>query len=328
MANKKEHLGKGLGALLGFNDDYDGLLDEKAPKAAMSSAASAGKGGNPVQGVDAGIISIPVGQIDNNVNQPRKNFDENSIRELADSIREHGVIQPILVVAVGSRYMIVAGERRWRACKLAGLKEIPAVVKTFTNRQVAEIAIIENLQRDDLNDMELSRGIKRLMEEYNLTQEKVAERIGKTRSTVANMLRLNSLPAEVQKLLEQGKLSYGHAIRLLGVADVHKLTEYAKEAAVGELSVRALGDLIDGGRKMFNAGRSPNGNCLTINNFRYKQSPEVRDQEILLTRAIGTKVEITGDGKSGRVTLAYYSADELTRITNLLFNGVKNSKKV
>ena len=323
MANKKEHLGKGLGALLGFADDYDGLLDESAPKAAARTS-STGKSGNSALNGGADIVLLPVGQIDNNVNQPRKNFEENSIRELADSIREHGVLQPILVVAVGSRYMIVAGERRWRACKLVGLKEIPAVVKTFTNRQIAEISIIENLQRDDLNDMELARGIKHLMDEYSLTQEKVAERIGKTRSTVANMLRLNTLPAEVQKLIEQKKLSYGHAIRLLGVTDTNKLVEYAKEAAANELSVRALGGLIDSGKKLFNVKHS---GTVIAGRFQPVKSMEIRDQELLLTRAIGTKVEITGGGKNGRVTLAYYSADELTRITNLLFNGVKNSKK-
>jgi ParB family chromosome partitioning protein len=323
MGNKKEHLGRGLGALFGFGDDYDGLLDGEGVKPVVAEETPQ-KGGKSEQGANAGVISIAISQIDNNINQPRKNFDESTIRELADSIREHGVIQPILVVAVGNRYMIVAGERRWRASRLAGLKEIPAIVKSLTTKQIAEIAIIENLQRDDLNDMELSRGIKRLMDEYNLTQEKVAERIGKTRSTVANLLRLLTLPNEVQKYVEQKKLSYGHAIRLLGVADTHKLTEYAKTAVAEELSVRALGELIDGNKKMFNDKQfnsTPRG---TVFN---PKSPQIKDQEVMLTRAIGTKVEILGNTKNGKVSLSYYSADELVRITNLLFNVAKSAKK-
>jgi ParB family chromosome partitioning protein len=322
MANKKEHLGKGLGALFGFDSDYGELLDGQTT-ATDTGGQNAVKGDKAPQNTNAGVISIPVSQIDNNINQPRKHFDESTIKELADSIREHGVIQPILLVAVGNRYMIVAGERRWRAAKIAGLKEIPAVIKSFTNKQIAEIAIIENLQRDDLNDMEVARGIKRLMDEYNLTQEKVAERIGKTRSSVANLLRLISLPKEVQNYVEQKKLSFGHAIRLMGVADGDKLLEYAKQSVAGDLSVRALGELIDGNRKLFNdkqfakAGQTPT-----------KIKPvELKDQELMLTRAVGTKVEISGDRKSGKVMLTYYSADELTRITNLLFSGVKNAKK-
>jgi ParB family chromosome partitioning protein len=321
MANKKEHLGKGLGALFGFDGDYDDLLGGQTAEA-NSGGQNPVKSTKTVQTANTGVISIPVSQIDNNVNQPRKVFDESTIKGLAESICEHGVIQPILVVAVGSRYMIVAGERRWRASKLAGLKEIPAVVKSFTNKQISEISIIENLQRDDLNDMELCRGIKQLMDDYSLTQEKVAERIGKPRSSVANLLRLNSLPKEVQNLIEQKKLSFGHAIRLLGVPDERKLIEYAKSAVANDLSVRALSEEIDGRTKMFNdkqfvkAGQSSPP----------KKSNEIKDQEVMLTRAIGTKVEISGSSRNGKVLLSYYSADELTRITNLLFSGAKNTK--
>ncbi|MDR1917693.1 MAG: ParB/RepB/Spo0J family partition protein [Christensenellaceae bacterium] len=321
MTNKKEHLGKGLGALFGFDDDYGDILGGEMPKAAPAQNPAKDNKNEPK--ANGGVISIPVSQIDNNINQPRKHFDESKIKELADSIREHGVIQPILVVAVGSRYMIVAGERRWRACKVAGVKEIPAVIKNFTNKQIAEIAIIENLQRDDLNDMEVARGIKRLMDEYSLTQEKVAEQIGKTRSTVANLLRLLALPKEVQNYIEQKKLSYGHAIRLLAVENQTKLIEYAKTAVADDLSVRALGELIDGNIKLFNVKQST-----TVGQGVSGIKPvEIREQENLLSRAIGTKVEISGNNKSGKVSVSYYSADEFTRITNLLFNAAKNAKK-
>jgi ParB family chromosome partitioning protein len=325
MASKKEHLGKGLGALFGGDDSFDDLFGG-------SNANGSGVAQNPVKAPgaqitpNAGVTGIPVAQIDNNIDQPRKHFDEAALRELADSIKEHGVIQPIVVVPVGSRYMIVAGERRWRASKIAGLKEIPALIKNFTNRQIAEISIIENLQRDDLNDMEIARGIKKLMDEFSLTQEKVAERIGKTRSTVANLLRLITLPKEVQVMIEDRKLTYGHAIRLLGVEDPKKQIEYARATAANDLSVRGLADLIDGSGKLFNVKQFAKSGQGGIGAPPVK-SLEIREQENLLSRALGTKVEISGSDRSGKVLLSYFSSDELHRIANLLFSAAKNGKK-
>jgi ParB family chromosome partitioning protein len=298
MAEQK--LGKGLGALFG------GLTFDDEGRSVRSNN----------NGGDDGIKMIAVSQIDNNVDQPRKAFDKAAMEELTDSIKAHGVLQPILVTPVGSRYMIVAGERRWRASKLAGLKEIPAVVKLFNVKQIAEIAIVENLQRDDLNDMELALGIKKLMGEHSLTQEKVAERIGKPRSTVANMLRLTTLPEYIQGLIAERKLTYGHAIRLLTVPNDTDKCDYAKTAVVNDLSVRALGDLIDGtnsGGKLFNVKQ-----FVSFKKDKPIKPIEIREEEKALSKAMGTRVKIDGTAQSGKVVLIYYSADELYRITEIL----------
>lgn len=294
---EKRGLGRGLGALLG---DFS-LDDELTP---LDATPTSPKDNNdPESGVETLLVSM----IDNNVNQPRKTFDPVALRELAESIKEYGVIQPILVTPVGNRFMIVAGERRWRAAKMAGLIEIPAVIKKFNHKQIDEIAIIENLQRDDLNDIELALGIKRLMDEHHLTQEKVAERIAKPRSTVANTLRLISLPAPVQDLIATRQLTAGHALRLLSVNDPAKQIKYAERAVADNLSVRALGELIDG---KF-AG-------LPKDAVKPPKAPEIREQEKILSRALGTKVKIDGDLASGKVVIAYHAAEELERIVNYL----------
>ena len=298
MAEKK--LGKGLGALFG-----DIVLDEElTPINEPVEHNSQQK-----EGKDDGVQQIAIAMIDNNLDQPRKVFNQESLRELAESIQTYGVVQPILVTPVGNRFMIVAGERRWRAARMAGLVEIPAIIKKFNPKQVAEIAIIENLQRADLNDIELAIGIKKLMDEHKLTQEKVAERLSKPRSTIANSLRLLSLPNEVQQFISNQQLTAGHAIRLLGVADEQKQLEYARRAVNEGLSVRALGEIIDGKMPVFALGKT-----------KPAKAPEIREQEKILSRAVGTKVKIDGSLERGKVVIAYYAAEELERIVNYLKN--------
>ena len=298
MAGNK--LGKGLGALFGDIALDDELTPISEPKTKKSPAAP-----EPEDGVQ----QIALAMIDNNVDQPRKVFNQEGLRELAESIRQYGVVQPILITPVGNRFMIVAGERRWRAARMAGLVEIPAIIKKFTPGQIAEIAIIENLQRADLNEMELAQGIKKLMDEHKLTQEKVAERLSKPRSTIANTLRLLSLPPEVQQFIANKQLTAGHAIRLLGVADTQKQITYARRAVDENLSVRALGDLIDGkAPKTFDFGPST----------KPAKPAEIREQEKILSRAIGTKVKIDGSLDHGKVVIGYYSAEELQRIVDYL----------
>ncbi len=192
---------------------------------------------------------------------------------------------------------------------MAGLVEIPAVIKKFNPKQVAEIAIIENLQRADLNEIELALGIKKLMDEHKLTQEKVAERLSKPRSTIANSLRLLSLPNEIQQMISNQQLTAGHAIRLLGVADTQKQLDYARRAVSEGLSVRGLGELIDGKMPVFESKKT-----------KPSKAPEIREQEKILSRAIGTKVKIDGDLDRGKVVIAYYSAEELERVVNYLKN--------
>ncbi len=306
MAENK--LGRGLGALFGdiaLDDELTPINEpikqsEKTPNKTVDTMENAPE--NEVQ-------KIALVMIDNNINQPRKVFDQDGLHELAESIRTYGVIQPILITPVGNRFMIVAGERRWRAARMAGLVEIPAIIKKFNQKQIAEIAIIENLQRADLNDMELAQGIKKLMDEHQLTQEKVAERLSKPRSTIANMLRLLNLPAEVQQFITLKQLTLGHAIRLLGVTDEKKQIDYARRVVAENLSVRALGELID--------GKMPN---LASEKVKPVKAPEIREQEKILSRLMGTKVKIDGSLDHGKVVIGYYSAEELERVVNYLKN--------
>ncbi len=299
MAEKK--LGKGLGALFG-NIVFD---DELTPINETPNNE------NVKESTDDGVQQIAVAMIDNNINQPRKVFNQDSLRELAESIKTYGVVQPILVTPVGNRFMIVAGERRWRAARMAGLVEIPAVIKKFNPKQVAEIAIIENLQRADLNEIELALGIKKLMDEHKLTQEKVAERLSKPRSTIANSLRLLSLPGEIQQYISNQQLTAGHAIRLMSIDDEQKQIELARRAVNEGLSVRALGDLIEGKTASFDFGSGK---------VKPSKAPEIREQEKILSRAIGTKVKIDGTLERGKVVIAYYAAEELERVVNYLKN--------
>lgn len=298
MAEKK--LGKGLGALFGdiVLDDELTPINEPVQNNSQQKASE-----------NDGVQEIAIAMIDNNLDQPRKVFNQEALRELAESIKTYGVVQPILVTPVGNRFMIVAGERRWRAARMAGLVEIPAVIKKFNPKQVAEIAIIENLQRADLNEIELAIGIKRLMDEHKLTQEKVAERLSKPRSTIANSLRLLTLPGEVQQMISNQQLTAGHAIRLLSVADQQKQIEYARRAVNEGLSVRALGEVIDGKMPNFVASKT-----------KPSKAPEIREQEKILSRAIGTKVKIDGTLERGKVVIGYYAAEELERIVNYLKN--------
>jgi len=302
MAENK--LGKGLGALFG-----DFALDDELTPINEPVKHTTKQTESTETNTDDGVQQIAIAMIDNNINQPRKVFNQDDLRELAESIRTYGVIQPILITPVGNRFMIVAGERRWRAARMAGLVEIPAIIKKFNQKQIAEIAIIENLQRADLNDMELALGIKKLMDEHKLTQEKVAERLSKPRSTIANTLRLLSLPAEVQQFISRKELSLGHAIRLLGVNDQQKQINLARRAVDENLSVRALGELIDGKIPEFASNKN-----------KPPKAPEIREQEKILSRAIGTKVKIDGTLDHGKVVIGYYSAEELERIVSYLKN--------
>ena len=201
MLNNKKGLGRGLDALFGvYKDDSYENITKKVPEPQAKVAVS------------GGVSEIAIDKVKPNPNQPRKNFDEEALNELAASIKLHGIVQPIVVNDMGDgSYMIIAGERRWRAANICGLKTVPAVVRKYTDKQVKEISIIENLQREDLNPVEAAKAIKELMDEYGLTQETVADRIGKSRSSVANTLRLLTLYPDVLKLVEEGKLSAGHA---------------------------------------------------------------------------------------------------------------------
>ena len=283
MASANRGLGKGLGALLG----------DAALKADTSDS-----------------LYLPISQIEPYGNQPRKYFDEAALHDLADSIREHGILQPLTVRKLSSGYyQIIAGERRWRAARIAGLQQVPAIVIEADDRKMTELALIENLQREDLNPIEEAEGYKSLMENYQMTQEEAAARVGKSRSAVANSLRLLGLCADVRKLLESGKLSGGHARALLPLkADAQKLAA----AAVIEhgLSVRqteALAKKLSGKKKEKTA---------TAEELLSESYGKIAAQE--LSSALGRTCRIVSGRKKGRVELEYYGIDDLNDLLDEL----------
>ena len=277
-------LGRGLGALLG-----DAAL----------------------QSQEGGSLSLPISQVEPGLKQPRKRFDEDSLQDLADSIRTHGVIQPLTVRRLASGYyQIIAGERRWRAAKIAGLTEIPAVIIEADDRKVMELGLIENLQREDLNPVEEANGYKVLMEEYGLTQEEVAQRVGKSRPAVANALRLLALPDPVHQLLEEGKLSAGHARAILAAPTGELQKKLAQKVIAEDLSVRqteALAKRLAAGEK--EPPSPPPGPDLSI---------YLRAAEKSLAARFGRKVNIISGKKKGKIELEYYNPEDLNTLLDLL----------
>lgn len=292
--DKKKGLGRGLESLFAFYDN------EKVEDVAVRKQFK-----ETTKGVD----EIEISKIVPNPNQPRKHFDENALQELANSISVHGVIQPLVVNKIDDdQYMIIAGERRWRASKIAGLSKVPVVIKNYTDKQIKEISIIENLQREDLNPIEAARAIKQLMEEYNLTQEVVSERIGKSRSNIANTLRLLSLYPDVIKMVEEGRLSSGHAKTLVSVDDTTTQIKLAKQAADGKMSVRDLEKAV---RNYLNPNK-PKATKVS------EQSLELKELIMDMQRVFATKVSAIGNDNKGRIYLDYYSRDDLDRIADLI----------
>lgn len=291
----KYGLGKGLGALL---SQYDREIEPEKKQEAQTEN---------ITKIGGAQTELELSKIYPNPNQPRKNFDQKALEELADSIKVHGLIQPIIVNESGDKYMIIAGERRWRACQMAGLTAVPVIIKHYTEKQVSEIAIIENLQREDLNPVEVARGIKKLMEEYQLTQEKVAERLGKSRSEIANYNRLLGLDNEVLELVENGKVSFGHAKCLAGLDDREQQIYLAKQVAKSKYTVRELE------REISKLGNKPAKKAT-----QYILSTEIKDLINLMQRKLGTKVNIIGNNKKGRIYIDYYDQDDLDRLYELL----------
>jgi ParB family chromosome partitioning protein len=250
------------------------------------------------------LLMLPVEAIERNPKQPRKRFEEAKLEELAASIREHGVVEPILVRKDGGRYRILAGERRWRAAQRAGLQEVPAVLREASDRQAFELALVENLQREDLNAIEEAEAYQVLMEEHDLTQEKVAERVGKERSTVANALRLLRLPADVRDLVRDGQLDMGHARALLGLEGAEEIRRVAHRAAREGLSVRATETLV---RLLSLKGRKKPAAA--------KETPGIRALAQRLQRRLGARVRVVPKSAvAGRLEVEYTSLDELDGI--------------
>ena len=286
---QKRALGRGLSALI--------PQATPAPKAAE-------------QAQKAGVLKLPIESIHRDKDQPRRYFDEDKLKELTESIKVQGLLQPILVRKDGDGYRLIAGERRWRASQAAGLKEVPAIVKDVTEVQAFELALVENLQRADLNPIEEAEGYKRLVEEFKLTQEQVSQRVGKERSTVANALRLLALPGDVKEMVADGSLSMGHARALLGVPRLPELQNLAKQVAEKKLSVRDTERLVQQSRPQ---GKKDAGKPAP------KQSPQVKSLVEELQRRLGTKVRLTerSPGK-GTIEVDFFSYDDLDRLLKIL----------
>ena len=257
---------------------------------------------------ETGVTELSVNLIDTNAAQPRKKFDEEKLDELASSIRRHGIVQPIIVRKNGDRYVIVAGERRYRAARKAGLSTVPVVVRDFEDAQVMEVALIENIQRENLNPIEEAAAIRFLMQQHDLTQEEVAERISKSRPAIANTLRLLNLPEPVQQLLRENKLSSGHARALVALKDTDQAIALARQAAEQGYSVRKMEELAK--------GREPKRPTAE----KKEAAAELYDAQETLQASLKTKVRIEGNECRGKIVIEYYSKDELNRLFEQL-NG-------
>ena len=282
MAAKQKGLGRGLGALI---DDFS------------------------ASGVSDSVTSLPLQKVEPNPRQPRRVFDEEELQSLADSIAEHGIVQPLAVRDEGNGYyMIIAGERRWRAARLAGLQEVPVVVLDADDRTVMELALVENLQRQDLNPMEEAEGYRVLMEEYGLTQEQTADRVGKSRSAVANALRLLALPDEVRELVENGALTAGHARAILSLPSEKLQRAAAQKILALRLSVRQAEAMC----KRMGAEAKPEKpkSVLTVD--------YVGECEKALTKQLSRKVRIVNGKRKGRFELEFYGQDDLQRLYDAL----------
>ncbi|MGE5590270.1 MAG: ParB/RepB/Spo0J family partition protein [Bacillota bacterium] len=256
-----------------------------------------------------GVREIDVALVKPNPFQPRRQFDQEKLEELAASIREHGVVQPVVVRSKGEGFEIVAGERRWRASRMAGLKTLPAVVKEFTEREVMEIALIENLQREDLNPIEEAEAYDKLIREFGLTQEDLARRLGKSRSQVANTMRLLHLPEVVRRSVAEGKVSMGHAKVLLSVAETKRQEALARAIQEKGLSVRETEVLLQREK----AAPKPNRG-----GRKATRDPSLSSLEAELGERFGTVVRIVNGDSKGRVEISFYGEEDLKRVLDLL----------
>jgi ParB family chromosome partitioning protein len=276
----KKSLGKGLGALILSADTEE-----------------------------SGVKELRINEIEPNENQPRKIFNDEKLSQLADSIRQHGVVQPLIVKKENNTYTIVAGERRWRAARLAGLRTVPVVIKDYTSKQVMEIALIENLQREDLNPIEEAEAYERLITEFGMTQEDVSKTVGKSRPAIANSVRLLSLQDKLKSLVIDGALSGGHARTLLSLEDNELQMKAVDEIIRRELNVRETEALV---KRL--QSKKQNKKPIRLNeNYQF-----IEDK---LREFFGTKVIMTNSGKKGRITIEYYSLDELERIVSIVDNA-------
>lgn len=306
MAVKKNGLGKGL----------DSLIPKTNMKNNTTSNPSESKKEKVVETVIEekivyDIQKVKISMVEPNREQPRKQFEEDALLELSDSIRQHGILQPLIVLQKNDYYEIIAGERRWRAAKLAGLKEVPIIVKDYTELQVVEVALIENIQRENLNPIEEAMAYKKLLNEYNLKQDEIAEKVSKSRTAVTNTMRLLKLGDKVQQMIVDEMISTGHARALLAIEDVEYQYQIAQKVFDEKLSVREVEKLI---KELKNPKKIKEKNPVQEDKFIYD------DLEDKMNQLLGTKVNIKHKNNKGKIEIEYYSEDELEHIFDLLMS--------
>lgn len=292
MAAKQKNrgLGRGLDAL--FADQASIEKEENAPEEETKTENS--------------IVYIKLNDIKPNENQPRKQFNEEKISELADSILEHGIIQPLVVRKNKHGYEIVAGERRWRAARKAGLKDVPCIIREFTDEENMLVAIIENMQREDLNPIEEAEGLNQMIKTYGMTQDEVSKSVSKSRPYITNSLRLLKLPEEIRTLVSEGKITAGHGRAIINISDKKKQHEICKRIIEEGMSVRAVEKLVSE-EKPEKPKRKPK-----------EKSFEIRSVEDQLKDIYGTKVNINQKGKKGKIEIEFYNKDDLNRLIDIL----------
>lgn len=299
MAVKKSGLGKGLDSLIKDNSS--------AKKTAATNTSSE----NKAEEMKSGEQMMKINMVEPNRDQPRKKFEEDALLELADSIKQFGVLQPLLVRKRKDYYEIIAGERRWRAAKMAGVKEVPVIIKDYTEQEIVEIGLIENIQRENLNPIEEAMAFKKLLEEFNLKQDEVAERVSKSRTAVTNSMRLLKLDERVQEMIVDDMISTGHARALLAIDDKEQQYDLANKIFDEKLSVRETEKLV----KEIKNPKKPKMKKKVENEFVYT------DLENRMKEVMGTKVNISskGNGK-GKIEIEYYSDDELERMFEMIMS--------
>ena len=299
MAVKKSGLGKGI----------DNLIKEKS--SAKKTAAANTSSENKAEEIKSGEQMMKINMVEPNRDQPRKKFEEDALLELADSIKQFGVLQPLLVRKRKDYYEIIAGERRWRAAKMAGVKEVPVIIKDYTEQEIVEIGLIENIQRENLNPIEEAMAFKKLLEEFNLKQDEVAERVSKSRTAVTNSMRLLKLDERVQEMIVDDMISTGHARALLAIDDKEQQYDLANKIFDEKLSVRETEKLV----KEIKNPKKPKMKKKVENEFVYT------DLENRMKEVMGTKVNISskGNGK-GKIEIEYYSDDELERMFEMIMS--------
>jgi ParB family chromosome partitioning protein len=289
----------------GLGRGLDALMPARREPALASTGQSYGQGN---------VFECPIEKIIPQQGQPRQHFDKDKLEELAQSIREHGIIEPLVVRKRGEGYELIAGERRWRAAQRAGLRDVLVVVRDVSANNAFELALIENIQREDLNAIEFAEALQRLIDDLGYTQESIADRMGKDRSTVANALRLLKLPEKVRRLVVTGELSEGHARALLGAPNEAALATLADKVATGRLSVRQTEALIRTAKGKANAAGGKGGPSPIPGG----KTPAIRDLEARLARKLGTKCEVRDRDGKGEIVVAYSSLDELDRLLETL----------